>query len=215
MRVLVAGCGYVGLSLGADLVKRGHHVDGITRTGERRVVIEKAGICPLIANIIQPEDLDAIEAKYDWVVNCVASSGGTAADYEQLYLRGTRNLVDWLTPTPPKKFVYTSSTSVYGQTNGSLVDENSRTEPEAETSRILGQTELLLQNAWRKHRFPAVILRVAGIYGPGRGFWFKQFVRGEARVDASGDRWLNMIHRDDLIPIIMMALEKGKQGEIY
>jgi nucleoside-diphosphate-sugar epimerase len=65
------------------------------------------------------------------------------------------------------------------------------------------------------HQFPAVILRVAGIYGPGRGHWFKQFLRGEARLEGDGSRWLNMIHRDDLIGVITAALEHGTPGQIY
>ena len=60
-----------------------------------------------------------------------------------------------------------------------------------------------------------MILRVAGIYGPGRGHWFKQFLRGEARIEGDGSRWLNMIHRDDVVGVIIAALERGKPGEIY
>jgi nucleoside-diphosphate-sugar epimerase len=60
-----------------------------------------------------------------------------------------------------------------------------------------------------------VVLRVAGIYGPGRGHWFKQFLRGEARIEGDGSRWLNMIHRDDLIGVIIAALRDAKPGEIF
>ncbi|MEI6076741.1 MAG: hypothetical protein WCS94_14260, partial [Verrucomicrobiota bacterium] len=56
---------------------------------------------------------------------------------------------------------------------------------------------------------------VAGIYGPGRGYAFKQFLRGEARLEGDGSRWLNMIHRDDLIGIIHAALDRGVAGEVY
>ena len=77
--------------------------------------------------------------------------------------------------------------------------------------------------AWRRHgvefaatsEFPAVILRVAGIYGPGRGFWFRQFLRGEARIEGDGSRYLNMIHRDDVVGCIIAALKNGRPGEIY
>jgi nucleoside-diphosphate-sugar epimerase len=58
-------------------------------------------------------------------------------------------------------------------------------------------------------------LRVAGIYGPGRGHWFRQFLRGEARIAGDGSRWLNMIHRDDVAGCIIAALERGRPGEIY
>ncbi len=133
----------------------------------------------------------------------------------------TRNLIEWLAPNPPKKFVYTSSTSVYGQTDGSQVKESSPTEPLVETAKILVETEKdLLGNSGSRGRsphqkFPAVILRVAGIYGPDRGHWFKQFLKNEARMEGDGSRFLNMIHRDDLIGCIIAALKNGRPGEIY
>ena len=64
-------------------------------------------------------------------------------------------------------------------------------------------------------KFPAVILRVAGIYGPDRGHWFKQFLKDEARIEGDGSRFLNMIHRDDLVGCIIAALKNGRAGEIY
>ena len=114
-----------------------------------------------------------------------------------------------------KKFVYTSSTSVYGQTDGSQVKESSPTEPLAETAKILVETEKVLLAAVAERKFPAVILRVAGIYGPERGHWFKQFLKDEARMEGDGSRFLNMIHRDDLIGCIIAALKNGRPGEIY
>jgi nucleoside-diphosphate-sugar epimerase len=167
-----------------------------------------------------------------WVVNCVSASGGGVEKYREVYLQGMRNLIEWLGTAPPKKFVYTSSTSVYGQNDGSLVKENSSTEPAAETARILVETERVLLEAAREGmprptdalcapetagkdgpltpalspsegergntrqlsgnprlmgtRFPAVILRVAGIYGPERGYWFKQYLKNEARIEGNG-----------------------------
>ena len=147
-------------------------------------------------------------------MRCLA--GGDAEDYRQVYLQGTRNLIEWLAPNPPKKFVYTSSTSVYGQNDGSQVKESSPTEPLAETAKVLVETEkLLLAAVARNAKFPAVILRVAGIYGPDRGHWFKQFLKNEARIEGDGSRFLNMIHRDDLIGCIIAALKSGRPGEIY
>src|SRR5437660_2025149 len=213
MRILIAGCGYVGLRLGTALVQAGHEVFGVTRTAVRKPELEKAGIRALSADITRLEDLNQIPRQYDWVVNCGASSGGTAGDYEALYLQGTRNLLDWLNAHPPRKFVYTSSTSVYGQVDGSVVDENSATEPQAGTAKILVQTENLLMD--RAEEFRAVILRVAGIYCPGRRYWLKQFLDGKAALEGKGGRWLNMIHRDDLVRIIIAVLERGEAGEIY
>jgi nucleoside-diphosphate-sugar epimerase len=214
MRVLIVGCGYVGLPLGTELVRLGHEVSGLRRNASAENELKAAGIQPLFGDVTQPETLAKLPREFDWVVNCVAAGGG-ADDYRQVYLQGTRNLIEWLTPNPPKKFVYTSSTSVYGQTDGSQVKESSPTEPLVETAKILLETEKLLLAAVAERKFPAVILRVAGIYGPDRGHWFKQFLKNEARLEGDGSRFLNMIHRADLIGCIIAALKNGRPGEIY
>ena len=103
------------------------------------------------------------------MVNCAATSGGGAADYRQLYVVGNLNLVDWLRTAPPRKHVFTSSTSVYGQNDGSLVDETAPTEPPNETSRVLVETERVWLETARRHNFPAMVLRVAVAMGRARG----------------------------------------------
>ena len=213
MRVLIVGCGYVGLPLGVGLVRQGHEVFGLRRTAAEE--LKAAGITPLQADITLAETLTPLPRDFDWVVNCAASGGGSADGYRQLYLQGTRNLIEWLAPTPPKKFVYTSSTSVYGQNDGSLVKESSPTEPQAETAKVLVETEQVLLEAVRLRNFPAVVLRVAGIYGPDRGHWFKQYLKDEARMEGKGERLLNMIQRDDLVGVILAALKNGRPGEVY
>jgi nucleoside-diphosphate-sugar epimerase len=214
MRVLIVGCGYVGVPLGAELVRLGHEVFGLRRSAVAENELKAAGIKPLVADITRPETLATLPRDFDWVVNCVAAGGG-AENYRRVYLEGTRNLIEWLAPNPPKKFIYTSSTSVYAQNDGSQVTESSPTEPLAETSKILVETEKVLLDAAVQKNFPAVILRVAGIYGPDRGHWFKQFLKDTAQIGGDGARFLNMIHRDDLIGCIIAALKNGRAGEIY
>jgi nucleoside-diphosphate-sugar epimerase len=215
MRVLIVGCGYVGLPLGAELVKQGYEVFGLRRSTGAEADFKSAGIKPLTADITKAEQLAQLPGAYDWVANCVSASGGGEEEYREVYLQGTRNLVEWLGAAPPRKFVYTSSTSVYGQDDGSLVKENSSTEPAVETGKILVQTEQVLLAAARERKFPAVILRVAGIYGPDRGYWFKQYMSNEARIEGNGARILNMIHRDDVAGVIIAALKSGRPGEVY
>jgi nucleoside-diphosphate-sugar epimerase len=221
MRVLIIGCGYVGVPLGTELVRLGHEVFGLRRRSSAENELRTAGIQPLIGDVTKPETLAKLPNDFDWVVNCVAA-GGDAENYRQIYLRGARNLIEWLSATPPKKFVYTSSTSVYAQNDGSQVKESSPNEPLAKTSKILVETEKVLLEASHGSRglsphlkFPAVILRVAGIYGPDRGHWFKQFLKGTAHIEGDGVRFLNMIHRDDLVGCIIAALKNGRAGEIY
>jgi len=217
MRALIIGCGYVGLPLGAELVRRGHQVCGLRRSTVGDHALQSAGLKPIHADITQPETLANLPCDFDWVVNCVASGGGGVEDYRQLYLQGTRNVIAWLSAASgaAPRFVYTSSTGVYGQNDGSLVVETSPTEPASETAKILVETEQLLLKTARENNFPAMILRAAGIYGPERGYLLKQFLRGEARIEGAGVRTLNMIHRDDLIRVIIAALERGRPGEIY
>jgi len=211
MRVLIVGCGYVGLPLGAELVRRGHQVWGVRRSQEAQAKLSSAGITPLLADISVPESIEGLPGGWDWVVHCVSASGGSPEDYRRTYLEGTRNLLNRLRLEPPKRFIYTSSTGVYGQNDGFTVDETSATVPEAETAKVLVQTEQLVLKA----EVSPVILRLAGIYGPGRGYWLKSFLSGEARIEDRGERILNMVHRDDVIGAMIAALERGRPGEVY
>lgn len=216
MKTLIIGCGYVGIPLGEELFRQGHEVFGLRRTDHADPELQKAGIHPLHADISDRESLRQLpNPDFDWVVNCAASSGGGIEGYRKTYLEGAQNLLAWLAAKPPGKYVYTGSTSVYGQSDGSPVREGDPTKPLGETAKILVETEQFLLNAFREKGFPSILLRVAGIFGPGRGYFFKQFLNGSAKIPGSGGRYLNMIHRDDVIGVIICALENGKPGQIY
>ena len=215
MRVLIVGCGYVGLSLGALLVRAGYEVIGLRRTRSAEAEMLAAGVHPVIADVTVPASLHQLSGSFDWVIQCTAAGGGGPQEYRRIYVEGTRNLLSWLAANSLTRFVYTSSTSVYGQSDGSWVNEESPTVPGAETGRILLEAERLLLEAYRLSGLPATILRLAGIYGPGRGYWFKQFLFGAAKLDGDGSRFLNMIHRDDVVGAILAALKLGKPGEIF
>ena len=218
MRVLIVGCGYIGLPLGARLARQGHDVFGLRRNPAAEPELQAAGIRPLFADITRPAELEKLPVGFDWVVHCVAS-GGNVEGYRHTYFDGTSRLLEWLAGSPPQKFVFTSSTSVYGQNDGSLVDETSPAEPAAKTSQILVETENLLLRAAsavdRRPGLPAIILRVAGIYGPGRGHGLQQFLLGQARIEGEGLRFMNMIHQDDVGGCILTALLAGRPGQIY
>lgn len=216
MRVLIVGCGYVGAALGAALAGRGHGVVGVRRSAAGATELAAMGIDPVVADVTSREDLQRIPGAFDWVVNAVASPrGGGVEAYRRTYLEGTRNLLEWLQEVPPKRYLYTSSTGVYGQDDGTWVDETSATDPDSLTARILVETEQELLRAARERAFPAVVLRLAGIYGPGRDYWLRQMLSGEARVPGDGTRWMNMVHRDDIVAAAEATLEQGRPGEIY
>src|SRR5262252_123357 len=144
MHVLILGFGYVGRALAAKLIGSGHEVTGLRRKAVVAEDVPVKGLRLLNADITDAQSLLAVAAAYDWVVLCVSASGGGPRDYERAYVHGTKNVLKWLAAAPPGKLVYTSSTSVYGQTDGSCVDEDSPTEPRAETARVLLEAENVL-----------------------------------------------------------------------
>lgn len=212
MRVLIIGCGYVGLPLGERLAKAGHEVVGMRRTGAADEEMRARGIAPVHADISKPESLAAIRPDFDAVVNVASSTRGGVEEYEAVYLQGTRNVLQWLRTHPPARCIYTSSTSVYAQNDGSLVTEESPAEPDSDTSRVLRAAEevLLGQGAT-----PAIVLRTSGIYGPGRGHLFKQFLRGEAQLREDGAAYINMVYVDDVAGAIETCLVAGPDRAIY
>jgi len=205
----------VGVSLGRRLVAEGHEVFGLRRSPGDDEGLIAAGIQPLTGDITRPGDLAALPGPFDWVVNLVSSSRGGAEVYREVYLEGSRKILDWLSAAPPRKYIHTSSTSVYGQTDGSWITEEAPTEPATETSRILVETEGLLLAAAKENGFPAVVVRAAGIYGPGRGHLFLKYLRDEAVLSGDGGRFINMIHLEDLVTAIVAALKEARPGEIF
>ncbi len=214
-RALICGCGYVGTALGRLLRSEGHSVFGLRRTVEHPELLA-AGIVPLQGDISRGADLAALPGPFDWVVHVASSTGGGTEEYRSVYLDGLRNLTTWLGHTngQPSRLVYTSSTSVYGQTDGSWVDETCPTEPASETGGILVAAEHLLRAPLPNVH--ASILRVSGIYGPGRGHLFRQFVAGKIAAPITSNRWLNMVHRDDVATAIHAVLRHvGASGATY
>ena len=207
MRILIIGCGYVGKPLGELLARQGHTVCGLRRSDSEDSELRSHNIEPIHADIADFADLQKLSPAYDVVINLVSSSKGGVDDYRQVYLDGTRNILRWLQGvTPGFRYFYTSSTSVYAQSDGSWVTEDSPTQPDSPTSQILIETERELLAARAEQHFPGVILRVSGIYGPGRGHLFKQFLRGEATLRDDGRSWINMIHVTDLAAAIAHLL---------
>jgi len=213
MRVLIAGCGYVGLALGRHLAATGHAVAGIRRPGRDPAALLAAGIQPIGADLTRPADVARLPRAWDWVVLATAPDASDEAGYRAAYLEAARALVGHLRGSPPGALVFTGSTSVYAQTDGSEVDEASPAEPAAPTARVLRETEDFLANG-AVTGFPAIRLRIAGIYGPGR-HRLEAVRRGEARITGGGRRWVNVVHRDDLVTAIVAALARGRAGAVY
>ena len=192
MRIFIIGCGYVGLPLGKALAEMGHEVHGVRRTN-----FTAEDITPHAIDITAAGAFDAVPRDFDWVINTVSSARGDAETHRAVFVDGTKNLLEWLGDSPAR-VLFTSSTSVYPQTDGAWVDETSPA-----NGPVLREAEELFLNAPQA----ATVLRVAGIYGPERGYLFRQFLKGEAVLTEGGARWINMIHRDDVVDAILAAMK--------
>jgi nucleoside-diphosphate-sugar epimerase len=186
-RVLIAGCGYIGDAAARLLVEEGWEVVGWTRRGQ---LAERAWENAIAFSAVDITDLETVRRNSfaaDVVVHC-ASSG--ADSYLHVYRDGVANLAACF---PNARIIFTSSTSVYPQCDGSSVTEESAAEPDSENAQILRQAEkIVLAN-------DGIVLRVAGIYGPGRSFLLHSVINGNAVI---GNRFVNQVHRDDVASAI-------------
>jgi nucleoside-diphosphate-sugar epimerase len=207
-RILIAGCGYVGEAT-ADLFHlNGWEVEGWVHSNESAARLSVKPYCVRVIDISQRGDVAERTGEFDAVIHCASSGGGGAEAYREIYLNGARHLLETF---PRAKTLFTSSTSVYTQRDGSTVTEDSETKPLRETSRILLEVEkLILEES-------GIIARLAGIYGPGRSALLSKFLNGTATIDPNNDRFVNQVHRDDIASALFLLLTGKRQtsAQIY
>ncbi|OGL61833.1 MAG: hypothetical protein A3J27_15300 [Candidatus Tectomicrobia bacterium RIFCSPLOWO2_12_FULL_69_37] len=208
-RILIAGCGYAGSALGHILAGEGHEVWGLCRRPERL----PASIRPLGADLTDPATLRSLPSDLEAVFYTTGPDGRGEEAYRAAYVTGLSNLIEALRSQgqQPRRLIFTSSTSVYPQSNGEWVDEDSPVSPEP-----FGRGLLLAgEHLCREGSFPGVVLRLAGIYGPGRARLIESVRRGEAACPEGPPRYTNRIHRDDCAGALrhLMALERP--GGLY
>lgn len=211
MNVLVAGCGYVGSALATELVRAGHRVAGLRRDPSAL----PPGVLPVRADLTALASLDVLADDFDHVVYAASPSGRSEAAYEDAYLRGLTNVLSVLERkgAPLRRVLLTSSTAVYGQDDGSWVDESSPAEPARFTGRVLLEAERALLG----RAYSGAALRLAGIYGPGRTWLIRRVHRGEARLDPAGTtpRYGNRIHLGDCAGALAHLLAVTELAPVY
>lgn len=191
LRVLIAGCGYVGTALGLRLARAGHEVHGLRRSPGGL----PDPIRPIAADLTRPAALRTLPRALDVVVYTAAADGREPADYRAAYMDGLRNLLGALEARdrPPRRVLFTSSTGVYGQAGGEWVDEASPARPTRPAGAVLLEAEALLAES----PLPATTVRLAGIYGPGRDRRVRLVRQGRAVCPDGPPVYTNRIHRDD------------------
>ena len=193
MHLLLCGHGYLGQAISRDFLAAGWQVTALSR-GCGILPQASPGLLELSCDLSLSAEVSALTVEPDFIVHCASSGRGGAEAYRAVYLNGCRHLLDRF---PGITLLYTSSTSVYAQTDGSVVTEENPAEPDRETGAILRETEeLVLANG-------GLITRLSGIYGPGRSVILKKFLTGEALIEEDGRRFLNQIHRDDASAAIL------------
>jgi nucleoside-diphosphate-sugar epimerase len=212
MSTLIIGCGYLGQRLGARLVRDGGRVYGTVRSPGRAEEIAGIGIEPVIADMLQPETLSRLPTvdRVYYAVGFDRSAGSTMRD---VYVDGLQNVLDRL-PSSVRRFVYASSTGVYGQTGGEWVDEESPTDPRHESGRVVLEAEGRVHACADARGASAVILRFAGLYGPGRIVRRAMLERGEP-IPGDPEKFLNLFHIDDAARAGAAALGADAPGSIY
>ncbi len=212
MSTLIIGCGYLGQRLGARLVRDGGRAYGTVRTPGRAGEIAGLGIEPVIADVLRPETLDRWPAA-ERVFYAVGLDRSAGAAMREVYVDGLRNVLDRL-PASVRRLVYASSTGVYGQADGEWVDEESPTEPRHESGQVVLEAERRVR-AWVDSRgASAVILRFAGLYGPGRIVRRAMLERGEP-IPGDPEKFLNLVHIDDATSAAAAALDADAPEPIY
>jgi nucleoside-diphosphate-sugar epimerase len=203
---LILGCGYLGRRVARRWIAAKRRVVALTRRNAD--ALAALGVEPVTGDVLDPLSLWSLPEAAT-VLYAVGLDRTSGKSMREVYVGGLSHVLDTLWPC--HRFVYVSSTSVYGQTGGELVTEDSPTEPADESGQIVLEAERLL----RAKRPDAIVLRFAGIYGPDR--LLRRTTQLQSGEPLSGDpeRRLNLIHVDDGADAVLAAEARGAPGETY
>lgn len=199
MTVLMAGCGDLGTEAGLRFAATGHRVVGWRRSPEKL-----PGEIEGVAADLTSAELPPVPADTSAVVIAVAADSSTEAAYRAAYVDGLGNVLDALRRDDirPRRVLFVSSTAVYGDADGGWVDEDTTAAPGGFSGRIILEAEELLRGHFEGTDTDTVVLRLGGIYGPGRTRLIDQVRSGSAVIPADV-RYTNRIHRDDAAAAIV------------
>lgn len=206
-RLVIFGCGYVGSALAETALAAGARVEALTRNPVKAAALESKGIRAVVADLAATGWHQQIASGADFVVNCVSSGG--PENYRSSYVDGMRSILAWAGQgrTPVGTLVYTSSTAVYPQGGGVVIDETAEAPGSTPNGAIIRESEILLQSAPATAVRRQFILRLAGIYGPGRHHLLDQLRAGATALNGRGDHRLNLAHRDDIVSAMLACLQ--------
>lgn len=206
---LIIGCGYVGRRVARQWLAGGDIVHALTRRAAHADELRAIGIVPVIGDVMQPESLATLP-RVGTVLYAVGLDRTSGRSQREVYVDGLAHALDRIAPSSPK-VIYLSSTSVYGQDAGEWVDETSDLRPESENGKVCLDAERLLLDRLRS----AMVLRLAGIYGPGRLVARVAALRAGEPLEGNPDAWLNLIHVDDVVTAVLACERLGMPGSTW
>jgi len=217
-QALIVGCGYLGIRVGGLLRTRGWRIMATTTTPSRIPELAALGFDPVILDVSKAEDSPVWKQYHDAVIYAVAP--GRSTDPRIAFHEGPLCCAGHLLSTTlplPRRFVHISSTGVYSEQGGDRVDEESPADPPEERLQWLRKAETALQELAARKGLPAVILRLAGLYGPGRSpdLWLRRPEMRERISSACGEAYMNWVRVEDAAGAVILAIERGRPGEIY
>lgn len=201
--LVVFGCGYVGAELARQALGAGMRVTALTRSADKAAALRAEGVTVIEGDLAEDRWHARLAGEVELAVNSVSSGGGDAAQRERSYVGGLRSILAWAQGHPVRTLVQLSSISVYPQTGGERVDETAETRGVGERGAVQLAAEALLRDA------PPVVrrwfvLRLGGIYGPGRTVLLAK-IRAGLPLGGCAEEHLNLIHRDDVCGAIWAA----------
>lgn len=207
-RILLAGCGDVGERVAQRLLARGDEVWGLRRTPREGA---NDGIRWLVADLTRPESLQNLPRGLTQLVYLPTPDGRDRGSYHAIFVDGLRNLLASQACVALQRAMLVSSSAVYSDHQGSWVDESTPAAPAGFNGEILLDAERSLAGA----HCTSIVLRLAGLYGPGRTALFERLRAGQVRAPRSSRHWANRIHVDDAAAAIVHLLQLADPRPMY
>ncbi|MCK4623200.1 MAG: SDR family oxidoreductase [Desulfuromonadales bacterium] len=207
--VVIIGCGDIGCRVGQQLIEQGKEVLALAHTQKSAVKLREKGFSTLIGDLDYRADTPEIPLHGRQMFYLAPPQGGGKSDYRML------NFCRKLSPgNTPAKVVYISTSGVYGDCGGDIVTEERPINPQTARAMRRASAENQLQEQAEKLGFALVILRVTGIYGPGR-LPVARIRQGHPVLKKGEGSYTNRVHTLDLVQVCLAAMEKGEHGDVF
>lgn len=214
MHVVVAGCGWLGTAIGVELRRQGHRVTAIRRDPQKAAELAALGLEPLVLDLADPKAYQQFPKDVQGIVCCQAARADSADGYRGAYLDANQTLLRAAAARSVQALVYTGSTGVFGYRDGREVAEDAAVAPTSRTAELLVEAEQLLVEAGQRG-LPTRVVRLSGLYGPGRWGALTRVRSGALALGPGDDAYMNFCHQEDAVAAVIAALQGGRDGVVY